>query len=255
MSQNRDIATTFAKGLAVLGAFDGTAPTLTLAEIARRTGLDRATARRLVLTLSAEGFVRQTGTGFALTPRVLALAGGFLQAGGFGLRVQPLLDRYAERLGHAVTLGCLDRMRVLLVAQSTFAESPVSFGFTLGSGLPLLHTSLGRMLLAQMPPDAAQALIDAAPMARHTTQSATDRTAIAARVADARREGFCLADQEFEPGILGLSVPVGGHAALGLSCPRGLSDPSQIAESMLPGLQACAADLAQKTDLSHLAPT
>ncbi|MCR9127795.1 MAG: helix-turn-helix domain-containing protein [Rhodobacteraceae bacterium] len=250
MPQNRDISTTFAKGLAVLGCFDGRAADLGLAEIARRTGHDRATVRRLVLTLCAEGYLRQTGRTFCLRPKVLALAGGMLQAGGFGRTVQPLLDRHARQLGHPITLAVRDDLRVLLVAQSTIAGAPVSFGFTLGSALPLLHTSLGRVLLAQAHTPAD--LIARAPRTPHTDQSLTDPAALAAAVTLTRDRGYALVDGEFEPGTVGIAVPLGRVAALGASVPRGTGSAEGFASLICPALQTCAAELAQGMDLARL---
>ena len=163
--QNRNIASTFAKGLAVLGAFDGGAPVLSLAEIARRTSLDRAVARRLVLTLVVQGFVETDGArGYRLTPRVLRFAGGYLSGRQVGRLVQPVLDRHAAQAGAPISMAVLDGQDVLLLAQSTLQNSVVTFGYTLGSTLPLLHTSLGRMLLALRPVDVAARLLATAPM-------------------------------------------------------------------------------------------
>lgn len=253
MTQNRDLATTFAKGLAVLRAFGGDAPALSLAEIARRAGLDRAAARRLVLTLVAEGYVRQDGRVFSLTPRVLALSGGFLQAHGFGLRVQPVLDRHAARLEASIALAVRDGTDVVLMAQSSPRGGHLSFGFTPGSRLPLLHTSLGRMLLARAPGAEAAALIEAAPMQAHTARSLTDRAAIARAVQRAARDGHAVTADEFEPGILGLSLPVGETGAvLGVSLPRLLSGDPERMQGVIATLQVCAAELAQGGGLEGL---
>jgi IclR family pca regulon transcriptional regulator len=235
--QNRDIATTFAKGLQVLRVFDGT---LTLAEVARRSGLDRAVTRRLVLTLMDQGYVYQDGRGYALTPKVLMLAGGFLQARQIGTRVQPALDRHAAALGSAITLAVRQDDQVLLIAQSTLQDSPVSFGFTMGSVLPLLHTALGRVLLGSAP-----ALIPVAPMAAHTDQSLMDSTAIADQVTQAASQGYAVVDGEFERGIIGFAAPVGLQAAVGASAPRGLAGAPEVQDRFIRALQMCGSELAQ----------
>ena len=72
--------TTLAKGLAVLRAFGGERPTMTLSEAAGVAELSRATARRILRTLSALGYVVQRGRQFSLTPRVLELGFGYLSA-------------------------------------------------------------------------------------------------------------------------------------------------------------------------------
>jgi len=249
--QDRNIAATFAKGMAVLEAFDGQAPALTLADIARLTGQDRATARRGALTLVHLGYLRQDGRQFSLTPRVLTLAGGFLRAHRIGRQVQPVLNHHAGALGAEITLATGDGDRVLLLAQSTAHGGPVSYGFTPGSRLPLLHTSLGRMLLAGEDPEGLEARIAAAPIAPHTEQSLTDTAEIAVRIDTARQAGFCITDSEFEPGITGIAVAVAPNVVLGSSLPRG-RDGAEGVDALLRGLQTCASELRQAGALSGL---
>ncbi len=196
------LSQTFAKGIAVLRAFDEAQSHLTLAEVARRAGLDRAAARRLVLTLAHLGYVRQQGRVFSLTPRVLVLAGSFLRGHRFGIAVQPVLAAAAARVGEQVSLAMPDGEHAVYVAQAAPAGGMVSLGLTLGSRVPLGQTAIGQALLAFMdrPPAGA--------MPRNG-------------LAGVRRAGFAFADGVFEPGMAGLAVPVGagGKAALGMSAP------------------------------------
>ena len=251
---DRNRSSALAKGLAVLAAFDGEAPEMTLAEIARATGQDRATARRGALTLVAAGYLTQadgTKRGFRLAPKVLELAGGFLRANAFGLSAQPLLNRHAETMGREITLAVREGHHVLLLAQSTTALGPVSQGFTPGSRLPLLHTSLGRMLLAAEPPEVTSPVLAKAPLIRHTERALMDRERIGARIDRARSAGQIVTTGEFEPGIVGLAVGVLGPgrraAALGTSLPAP-ADPTPL----LQGLHLCAADLRTSRALSGL---
>ncbi|HBS50472.1 MAG TPA: IclR family transcriptional regulator [Rhodobacteraceae bacterium] len=244
--QNRDIAATFAKGMAVLAAFDGRSAALTLAEIARRAGQDRAAARRGALTLVALGYLRQEGRAFSLTPKVLGPAGAYLQAHGVGRLVQPVLNHHAAEIGREITLATRDGVEVLLVAQSTVQDGPVSQGFTAGSRLPLVSTALGRMLLACEPQAEAEALVDQAPRVTHSADSLTDPRRIKTRIVTARAHGVARTDGEFEPGILGLAVPASAPGAravvLGTSFPRGPAAEAQGARA-LAGLRDCAAEL------------
>ncbi|TDK52130.1 IclR family transcriptional regulator domain-containing protein [Antarcticimicrobium luteum] len=249
--QDRNIAATFAKGMAVLEVFDGQVPALTLSEIARLTGQDRATARRGALTLVHLGYLRQDGRHFSLTPRVLTLAGGFLRAHQIGRQVQPVLNHHAAALGVEITLASRDGDHALLLAQSTAHGGPISYGFTPGSRLPLLHTSLGRMLLAGEAPDRLEGRIGEAPLTRFTEQSLTDPAQIAATVAAARQAGYVITDGEFEPGIVGIAVAVAPHAVLGSSVPRG-RDGADGLDAILRGLQNCASELRLAGALSGL---
>jgi len=250
--QDRSIAATFAKGMVVLAAFDDGTPELTLAELARITGQDRATARRGALTLVRLGYLAQKGRGFRLTPKVLALAGGFLRANRFGLQVQPILNRHAAALGTEITLAVRDGAEVLLMAQSSGPEGVVSQGFTPGSRLPLLHTSLGRMLLACE--EAPEPLIAEAPLPRHTAQSLEERTEILSRITEARAEGHAITNGEFESGITGYAVPLSRPGArgvvVGASRPRGSTGAEDHA--VLQALQLCAAELRQSGALDDI---
>lgn len=253
--QNRDIAATFAKGMAVLAAFDGASPSLTLADLARITGQDRATVRRGALTLVHLGYLRQQDRQFALTPKILALASGFLQTNQFGRLIQPVLNQQAAVLGAEIKLAMRDGGDVLLLAQSTVGQGVVSYGFMPGNRMPLLHTSLGRMLLACEPAERIGALLRAAPLPRHTEQSLSDPAAILTCIAQARRDGFNVTDGEFEAGIIGFSVPVSRPGALavvvGSNLPggrEGTADPDKVLRT----LQSCAAELRQNGGLDRL---
>jgi IclR family transcriptional regulator, pca regulon regulatory protein len=244
--QDRNISASFAKGLAILAAFDGVTRSLTLADLARRTGQDRATARRGALTLAAAGYLQQDGRAYSLAPQVLALAGSFLQAQQFGRLVQPVLNYHATELGSEITLAMRDRDKVLMLAQSTVQHGPVSHGFTIGSHLPLLHTSLGRMLLASETEQVARHLLQNAPLSGHTLQSLSDLKAIGRRISQARVDGYCITDGEFEAGIRGISAPVvRSHSvalAVGNSQPLGRELETDT-DAALRRLQQCAADL------------
>jgi len=220
MDNDRDISLTFLKGLSVLRVFDEDRAALTLAEIARQTGLDPATARRLVLTLVRLGYVRKEGRAFSLAPRVLVLAAGFLRGQGFGTRVQPVLNRTAAGLGLGVSLAIRDEEKALLVAQSTLADSAVTFGFTIGSRLPLLHTAMGRMLLTGAPEAERLRLLAETPLDALTPETETDRARIAAEIDRAAAQGYAVA-RGFEAGVTGIAVPVGPpgevRAVLGVS--------------------------------------
>lgn len=221
MPETRDISLTFLKGMSVLKAFDETRTHMTLADIARQSGLDPASARRLVLTLVHLGYVRKEGRQFSLTPRVLVLAAGFLRGHQFGKLVQPVLNANAAEIGLGVSLAMMDDDQALLVAQSTLSDSMITFGFTLGSRLPILQTSIGRMLLAYGDPALARDLVERVPVEPFTPETVTDRARIADEIATAAEQGYCVTRGEFEAGTTGIAVPIGARgtvkAVLGVS--------------------------------------
>lgn len=207
---NTHIATTFLKGIELLRAFGSESASWTLADLASRSGYDRATTRRLCLTLVAAGLVNQSGRNFALSPRVLTFAGDFLKVNDFGLTVQPVLSQFAEALDGEITFAVLDGNQALYVARSAVGRSRVSLGMTVGSTLPLLPTAIGRMLLATAPPNIVPAVVAALPNERKTSHTETDPGALCAAIAQARDSGHATVREEYENGVCGIAVPVGG---------------------------------------------
>ncbi|MEP3686212.1 MAG: IclR family transcriptional regulator C-terminal domain-containing protein [Sulfitobacter dubius] len=228
----KDISLTFMKGMSVLRTFDESHSQLTLADIARLTGIERAAVRRLVLTLVYLGYVRKDGTRFSLTPRVLVLGSGFLRGNQFGRLVQPLIEMCARELGYSVGLAMRDGTEAVYVAQSSQRNARYTFGFTIGSRLPLLSTSIGRVLLAWGDPTWARAVIADQPLERYTAETVLDRDEIERRVAESRVKGASVVKSEFEAGAVGVAVPVGpldaAEAALGFSEPISEIDPDDI---------------------------
>ncbi|MEQ3750150.1 MAG: IclR family transcriptional regulator C-terminal domain-containing protein [Celeribacter sp.] len=221
------------KGMTVLRAFDEAHSQLSLAEIARLTDIERAAARRLVLTLVHLGYVRKNDNRYSLTPRVLVLGSGFLRGNHFGRRVQPLLELCARELGYSVSLAMRDGASAVYVAQSSQQNARYTFGFTVGSRLPLLSTSIGRVLLAWGDEDWAREMIETGPIERFTPDTITDRDRIAAQVQEIRTRGVSIVAGEFEAGAVGISVPLGAvgtaEAALGFSEPMGDIAPDSYA--------------------------
>lgn len=205
---DRTFAATLAKGLDVLACFEERAGVQTMPEVVERSGFDRATVRRLCLTLEASGYLVREGRGFRLAPRVLALAGGYLADLDAGRRVQPVLREAAEALDMEVALATRDRMQAIYVDRAAPASARVTLGLSVGSTLPLLHTAVGRMLLARSAPDIVEAAL-ARPPVRHTETSETDPATLRSAIETARDQGYCIARNEFEPGAAGVAVPVG----------------------------------------------
>ena len=91
----------FARGLDVIRSFSDTAPTQTLSEVAARSGLSRAGARRLLLTLQTLGYVETDGKIYYLTPRVLDLGFAYLTSMPIWNLAEPVMERLADTVGES----------------------------------------------------------------------------------------------------------------------------------------------------------
>jgi len=153
--QSRDYVQSLARGLAVLSAFDAQHQTLGLAGIAARTGLSRAAVRRLVLTLTHLGYVRPLGREYALSPRVLELGFGCLSSLKLTDLAQPLIEQLAQRVNHSCSMAVLDGQSIVYVLRVP-VRRVMTVALGVGARLPAYAASLGRVLLAGLPPESLE---------------------------------------------------------------------------------------------------
>lgn len=202
-----DYVASFAKGLRVIAAFGAEHPRLSTSEVAERAGLDRATARRCLLTLHHEGYAEFDGKFFTLTPRVLRLGVGALAALPLPQRVQPWLDQLSEKIGQSTSVSILDETEIVYLARAAMRRV-MSVGLLPGSRLPAHCTSMGRVLLAALPVGEARALVDRSDLTPRTAFSLTDPGEIMEELARVRAQGFAIIDQEVELGLRSIAVPL-----------------------------------------------
>ncbi|ABL73079.1 IclR family transcriptional regulator domain-containing protein [Paracoccus denitrificans] len=207
MVNKTDFIASLAKGLGVIEAFRAERPRLSIAEVAEATGLDRATARRCLLTLHELGYADYDGKFFTLTPRILRLGMGALAAMPLAQLVQPWLDQLSEQIGQSTSVSILDGTEIVYLARAA-QRRVMSIGLMPGSRLPAHCTSMGRVLLAALPGPEARAIIERSVLTPRTRHSLTSPEEIMARVARARADGHAVIDQEVELGLRSLGVPL-----------------------------------------------
>ncbi|TNB48555.1 helix-turn-helix domain-containing protein [Martelella lutilitoris] len=207
MDRPTDTIASFAKGLRVITCFGADTPRLSIAEVSAATGLDRATARRCLLTLHAEGYASYDGKYFALTPQALRLGMSALNALPLPQLVQPWLDQLSERIGQSCSVAILDSTEIVYIARAA-QRRVMSIGLMPGSRLPAHCTSMGRVLLAALPEAEARTRIESADLSPRTPASLSSPDEIMEKIAAARRDGFALIDQEVETGLRSIAVPI-----------------------------------------------
>lgn len=207
MVNKTDFIASLAKGLRVIEAFRAERPRLSIAEVAEATGLDRATARRCLLTLHELGYADYDGKFFALTPRILRLGMGALAAMPLAQLVQPWLDQLSERIGQSTSVSILDGTEIVYLARAA-QRRVMSIGLMPGSRLPAHCTSMGRVLLAALPEAQARAIVERSDLTPRTAHSLTAPDEIMARIRQARADGHAVIDQEIEPGLRSIAVPL-----------------------------------------------
>lgn len=237
------------KGLKVIEAFSAERTRLSIAEAAEATGLDRATTRRCLLTLSEGGYADYDGKFFTLTPRVLRLGTGCLAAMPLPRIVQPILDRLSQEIGESTSVSILDDTEIVYVARAA-QRRVMSIALMPGSRLPAYCTSMGRVLLAALPPAAARDLLERSQLIARTERTITDVDRLMETLAMARAQGFAQIDQEVELGLRSLAVPLlnaRGHTVAALNVGFAASSEAlpDIANRLLPSLQRVQGEMAR----------
>ena len=139
----------FAEGLAVIGAFGEATGSLTIAEIAERTGMPRAGVRRLLLTLVRVGLAEQASPRFRLTAKAMRFGFAYLSSLGFPEIAQPLIERLAREVNELIALSVLDGAYITYVARAEVRQT-LDRSLSIGARLPAFATSMGRVLLAEL---------------------------------------------------------------------------------------------------------
>ncbi len=195
------------RGIAVIQVFSRERPALTLSEVARLTGITRATARRILLTLEEVGHVRSDGRLFSLTPRVLSLGWAYLSSLNLWEAAQPLMEELSARTNESCSAATLDLPDVVYVARMpTRRIMTISLG--VGSRLPAHCTSIGRVLLAGLPDADLDAFLQTADLQAYTDRTVTDRKKLRAVIDTVRAEGWAMVDEELEIGLRSISAPL-----------------------------------------------
>lgn len=207
MVNKTDFIASLGKGLAVIEAFRAEKPRLSISDVSEATVLDRATARRCLLTLHHLGYAEYDGKFFTLTPRVLRLGMGALAAMPLAQLVQPWLDQLSEQIGQSSSVSILDGTEIVYLARAA-QRRVMSIGLMPGSRLPAHCTSMGRVLLAALPESEARAIVERSDLTPRTSYSLTAPEEVMERIERARTDGYAIIDQEIELGLRSIAVPI-----------------------------------------------
>lgn len=233
------------RGLAVLRAFDASSPKLTMTDVAERTGMTKAAARRFLLTLVELGYAHFDGRSYALRPRVLEIGRAYLSSLQLPDVVLPHLEWVAATVRETSSMTVLEGHDVVYVARvQGFRIMTVSI--EVGTRFPALLTSTGRVLLSEWPEESLQTLVEASPIPRRTRKTITTPSRLLQELERARKQGWALTDQELEEGLRSIAVPVrdaagNAVAAMNVSAHAVRASADDLRRKVLPVLQRAAA--------------
>lgn len=228
------------RALAVLRVIEAAGEDTGVSEIAQRTGLTVSTAHRLTRALCEAGLVSQDRRTerYQLGPALVVLGRRAEERLGY-TRALPALEDLAERTAESVNLGIQTGHEVLVVLDVA-SRQPLRFDQEPGSRVPVHTSAMGKCLLA-FRPDSDAALRGLPPLSQVTSRTITDHEALRHELDAARARGWALNDEERNPGVRAVAVPVLDATGCAVAAIAVQGPAIRITDDRLEGL---AADLA-----------
>nr|WP_296068140.1 IclR family transcriptional regulator C-terminal domain-containing protein [uncultured Actinoplanes sp.] len=253
-----DFIEALARGLEVLRSFRPGSPATTLSEIATLTGLARPTVRRILITLEELGYVRTADRGFALTPRVLELGMAYVNALNMWDVARPHMQRLVAQTNESTSMAQLDGSDIVYVARVAVPKI-VTLAVTIGTRFPAAATSMGKVLLAALPPASVPAVLAEESRSGITPRWQPSPAELETSLREVRAKGWALADQDLAPGIRSIATPVrDGHgrvvAAINVTVHAAETSVETLLDRHLPPLLRTAADISHDWSLTASIP-
>jgi IclR family pca regulon transcriptional regulator len=240
-----------ARGFAAVEALGRPPGRHTLSEVAAAAGLSRATARRMLATLVALKYCEADGRYFSLRPRALGLGLSYLNALPYWGYAQRALEDLRNEIGESCALAVLDETDIVYALRLP-ARRILSANLGVGSRLPAYVVSLGRVLLAALPPEQRAHYLTTTDFKPITPRTTIDPHALAEQLQRADAQGYAWIDGELDPAICGIAVPVrdqGGRvvAAVSINTISGTIDEAAAKAKFLVALRRTAQDIRTQT--------
>jgi IclR family transcriptional regulator, pca regulon regulatory protein len=240
--------TSLARGLAVIQAFSQAKRQQTISQISSTTGFSRAAVRRCLYTLAKLGFAgSDDNRHFHLRPRVLTLGHSYISSMPLAVAAQPVLEHVSHVLHESCSIATLDGPEIVYIARASVTRI-MSIDLGVGSRLPAFCTSMGRVLLADLPPEKLEGLVASIEFTRYTDRTVASAEKLRQILRMVQRNGYSIIDQELEYGLRSMAVPIRNPtgkvvAALNVGAHAQRVSLQDLLMRFLPHLKAAAQEL------------
>lgn len=209
-ADDRQFATTLARGLDILRCFTAVRPVLGNAELAEQTGLSRPTISRFTYTLARLGYLRNDPASgrYRLAPAVISLGYPLLASLSLRQIARPLMNELAHATRGSVSMGIRDRLSIVYVETSRASAAWSAQLSDIGLRYPIASTAIGHAYLAGCEPAAREALLNEIRVRTPATWARYGERLRAAQDEYARK-GFCSSYGEQHPDYHAVGVPLG----------------------------------------------
>lgn len=200
---------TLVRSLSILSLFTRETPALTLTEIATATNLNKTTVFRILATLEEAGYLVRDPATKRYQPGLKVLQLGFATISSLEVRqvARVFLQQLSQQVGETVSLSVLDDHEIIYVDRVRNRRI-VGVVLGMGSRLPAHCASMGKAMLAHMPSEELDKLLDKVELEPCTSKSLVDREALKAELACVRERGYATNDEELEMGLRAVASPI-----------------------------------------------
>jgi len=202
-----DFVQSLERGLSVIRAFDADHPKLTLSEVAAATGLSRAAARRFLHTLVRLGYMHNNNGRFSLRPRILELGYAYLSSLSLPEVAMPHLEELVEQVRESSSVSELDGEDVVYIARVP-TKRIMTVAISVGTRFPAYATSMGRVMLSDMPEEWIDAYLAQVSLHHFTGHTITSPGGLRQELRKIKTRGWALVDQELEEGVRSIAAPI-----------------------------------------------
>jgi IclR family KDG regulon transcriptional repressor len=210
-------------------------PSSNLEDLSKAVALAKPTVYRFLLTLRELGYVKKDGAErWFLTMKLFSVGSKALDHIDLTQLARPVAERLSAELGETVHLGVLDEDEALYVLKIE-SKFTIRMYSRVGKKIPLYCTAIGKILLADFPPEDKRAYLLGHPLLPLTPHTLRTAAALEAELEKVRAEGLAVDAEEREVGIACLAAPIRDHsgravAALSVSWPKFRFDAGRRAE-------------------------
>lgn len=239
------------KAFQVLHAFDGPKRHMTLADIARASGLDRSATQRLVYTLETLGYLRRIPDtrNYGLTPKVLQFSYNYVRANELIDKASPYLLDISRTLGETTNLQELDGHEIVFVARFP-GHHLVNVDIVVGSRLPAYFTASGTAILSRLSDEQRREILAQTRLEAITPYTEINPEKLLERVRRVAEKGYAIIVNETVLGDISVAAPVIDHrglavAAINIAVPTTRWTVARVEAELAPHVQVAATSISK----------
>ena len=243
------------RGLAILSSFHSDRPLIGVSELSRELTLSRSTAHRYISTLARLGYLQQDPDSkrYRLGPKVLDLGFSALNSMDLLEISAPYLRQLSDETQHTVNLAILDGTEVVYIERCRTTrpgQQDIDLNLHVGARLPAYCTAMGKAILAFLPEESADRIIEQIEFTKRGPNTITDAKAFREELAKIRETGIAVNDEELAYGLRSIGAPIHSYsgevtAALNLAIHRTMGAMDELIARFGPAVTKTAQDISR----------